>query len=185
MLLRPVDASGDILPVLVSSDLLSGPEAVAQLVQYRLSLLRGEWWENPENGFFILDTLQGSRISETDASVLSAQITAYVRETSGVRDVEDVRFSVEGRQFSYSGEVKTEEGKANVKYATWLQERLSYFSGNCSARNSETVFLYVSGSVRTDTACGAPKIRQSFVKPFDASFILLLCSGRMKLSSAP
>ena len=41
MILRPVDASGDILPVLVSSDLLSGPEAVALLVQDRLSLLRG------------------------------------------------------------------------------------------------------------------------------------------------
>ena len=52
MLLRPVDASGDILPVISSSVLLSGPEAVALLVQDRLSLLRGEWWENPENGFF-------------------------------------------------------------------------------------------------------------------------------------
>ena len=51
MLIRPVDASGDILPVLSSSDMISGPEAVALLVRYRLSLLRGEWWENPEWGF--------------------------------------------------------------------------------------------------------------------------------------
>ena len=116
MLLRPVDASGDILPVLVSSDLLSGPEAVAQLVQYRLSLLRGEWWENPENGFFILDTLQGSRITEADASALSSQISAYVRETPGVREVEDVRFSVDGRRFSWSCSVRTEEGTAIVNY---------------------------------------------------------------------
>ena len=120
MLLRPVDASGDILPVLVSSDLLSGLEAVAQLVQYRLSLLWGEWWENPENGFFILDTLQGSRITEADASALSSQISAYVRETPGVREVEDVRFSVDGRRFSYSCEIRTETGKADVKYVTWL-----------------------------------------------------------------
>ena len=48
MLLRPADASGDILPVLSSSALFSGPEAVALLVQDRLSLLRGNWWENPE-----------------------------------------------------------------------------------------------------------------------------------------
>ena len=116
MLLRPVDASGDILPVISSSVLLSGPEAVAQLVQYRLSLLRGEWWENPENGFFILDTLQGSRISEADASALSSQISAYVRETPGVRKVEDVRFSVEGRQFSYACEIRTGEGNAKVNY---------------------------------------------------------------------
>ena len=120
MLLRPVDAFGDILPVLSSSALISGPEAVALLVQDRLSLLRGEWWENPENGFFILDTLQGSRISEADASVLSAQITAYVRETPGVRHVENVRCSVAGRMCSYSCEIRTETGKADVKYVTWL-----------------------------------------------------------------
>ena len=52
MLLRPVDASGDLLPVMSSSDLLSGPEAVARLVQYRLSLLRRAWRENPENARF-------------------------------------------------------------------------------------------------------------------------------------
>ena len=116
MLLRPVDTSGDILPVLFSSALISGPEAVALLVQDRLSLLRGEWWENPENGFFILDTLQGSRISEADASALSSQISAYVRETPGVREVEDVRFSVDGRRFSWSCSVQTKEGTASVLY---------------------------------------------------------------------
>ena len=120
MLLRPVDAFGDILPVLSSSVLLSGPEAVALLVQDRLSLLRGEWWENPENGFFILDTLQGSRISEADASVLSAQITAYVRETDGVQDVENVRFSMEGRPFSYACEIRTKVGNAEVNYSAEL-----------------------------------------------------------------
>ena len=114
MLFRPVDASGDILPVLSSSALISGPEAVALLVQDRLSLLRGEWWENPENGFFVLDILQGSRITEADAAALSSQITAYVRETPGVREVEDVRFSVDGRRFSWSCSVQTKEGTAAV-----------------------------------------------------------------------
>ena len=114
MISRNVDNSGDILPVLSSSALISGPEAVALLVQDRLSLLRGEWWENPENGFFVLDILQGSRITEADASALSSQITAYVRETPGVREVEDVRFSVDGRRFSWSCSVQTKEGTAAV-----------------------------------------------------------------------
>ena len=51
MLLRGVDASGNILPVLSSHSLLSGPEAVARLAEYRLSLLTGEWWENAGMGF--------------------------------------------------------------------------------------------------------------------------------------
>ena len=45
MILRPVDSDGDVLPVLSTSDLFSGPEAVALLVKYRLSFLQGEWWE--------------------------------------------------------------------------------------------------------------------------------------------
>ncbi len=116
MLLRPVDASGDVLPVLSSSDLLSGPEAVAQLVQYRLSLLAGEWWENPERGFRILERFQDSRITVSDASSLSSMITAYIRETDGVQDVTDVRFTVSGRQFSYHCTVRTEAGTAEVLY---------------------------------------------------------------------
>ena len=116
MILRPVDASGDLLPVLSSSDLLSGPEAVARLVQYRLSLLRGEWWENPENGFFLFDEMREGRITEAEASVVASQITAYIRETPGVRDAENVRFTVSGRRFSWSCEIRTEDGTAEVLY---------------------------------------------------------------------
>ncbi len=116
MLIRPVDASGDILPVLSSSDMLSGPEAVALLVQDRLSLLQGEWWENPGYGFGILNLLQSSRLTDADASVLASQITEYIRQTDGVLEVEDVRFVVTGRKFSYSCTVRTKEGTAGVDY---------------------------------------------------------------------
>ena len=117
MLLRPVDASGDILPVMSSSDLVSGPEAVALLVQDRLNLLAGEWWEYPEAGFSILGVMQESRITEAGASSLSSMITAYIRETPGVRDVGNVKFLVSGRQFSWSCEVLTEEGSTDVVFS--------------------------------------------------------------------
>ena len=116
MLIRPVDASGDILPVLSSSDLLAGPEAVAQLVQDRLSLLQGEWWERPEYGFSILESLQSSRLTEADASALASRITEYIRQTDGVLEVENVRFAVTGRTFSFSCTVRTKEGTAGVDY---------------------------------------------------------------------
>ena len=116
MLLRPVDASGDILPVLSSRDMLSGPEAVARLVEYRLSLLTGEWWENTGTGNSVLETMKNTRLTEDSASMLSSMITSYIRETSGVQEVEDVFFSVSGRVFSYSCLVRTEEGSASVSY---------------------------------------------------------------------
>ena len=117
MILRPADASGDLLSVMSSSDLLSGPEAVARLVQYRLSLLRGEWWESPETGFFLLEELREGRITEAEASAVASQITAYIRETPGVREVENVRFSVSGRELSYSCKVMTEEGSSDVVFS--------------------------------------------------------------------
>ena len=116
MLIRPVDASGDILPVLSSSDMLSGPEAVALLVQDRLSLLQGEWWENPGYGFGILNLMQASRVTDADASALASRITEYIRQTDGVLEVEDVRFAATGRRFSFSCTVRTEEGTAGVDY---------------------------------------------------------------------
>ena len=76
MLMRPVDASCDILPVLSSSAMLSGPEAMALLVENRLSLLRGEWWENPSVGFPILERMREDRITEADAASLVSIISA-------------------------------------------------------------------------------------------------------------
>ena len=116
MILRPADSSGDILPVLSTRDMLSGPETAAQLVKYRLALLAGEWWETPEAGFFILEQMQAGRITEADDAALSSAVTAYIRETDGVQDVEKVTSSVSGRRFSYSCEIRTQEGNEVVSY---------------------------------------------------------------------
>ena len=120
MLFRPLDASGDILPVLSSGALLSGPEAVAQLVKCRLSLLAGEWWETPDLGFPLPDSLASARLTDADAQALASSVAAYIRETPGVRDVEDVQFSVVGRRFAFSCSVRTDGGTAAVDYIAAL-----------------------------------------------------------------
>lgn len=118
MLLRPVDETGDILPVLSSATLLRDAPAVARLVKDRLELLAGEWWENPAWGNAVLDMIQESRFTEADQQVFASYITSYIRETPGVRDVDDVTFSIgEGRQFSYSCTVVTDNGYAEVDFS--------------------------------------------------------------------
>ena len=116
MILRSVDVNGDILPVLSSRALLSGPEAVARLVEYRLGLLVGEWWENIGMGFSILEVMRTSRITEDSTSALASMISAYIRETPGVQEVEDARFSVSGRRFHYSCRIRTAQSTATVTY---------------------------------------------------------------------
>ena len=117
MLLRPVDETGDILPIQSSSRMLSGAPAVALLVKYRLSLLQGDWWENSTLGFPALQRLQESRLTEADAQGLASLISAYIRETPGVQAVEDACFSVAGRQFNYQASLLTEEGPARAEWS--------------------------------------------------------------------
>ena len=69
---RPTDESGDILPVLSSSDLLRGVRATARLVTDRLQLLAGDWWENPVWGNPIADMLRETRFTEADLQAFSA-----------------------------------------------------------------------------------------------------------------
>ncbi len=116
MLLRPVDASGDILPVLSSPDLVSGPEAVVVLVRDRLNLLSGEWWENPAWGCGIVEMIRSSRVTEADVPALASYLSGYIQATPGVESVEDVRTSVSVRQFSYSCRVMTSSGSGEVDY---------------------------------------------------------------------
>ena len=118
MILRPTDDSGDILPVLSSSALLTGARAVARLVEDRLNLYAGDWWENPARGNRILEMLRESRLTESDARALATYLTSYIRETEGVNEVKDVTVSVDNeRRFSYLCTVVTENGDIGINYA--------------------------------------------------------------------
>ena len=116
MLLRPADASGDILPALSSGALLRGAPAVARLVKYRLELLAGEWWENPEWGNAAVDMLRESRFTEADRQALASYIATYIRETPGVREVRDVSFSAGERAFSCSCTAETDSGSEEIVF---------------------------------------------------------------------
>ena len=116
MILRPVDVAGDMLPVSSSSDLLSGPEAVARLAAYKLSLLKGDWWEYPEDGFFVLEFMQEERFSEANAGMFASRVTEFIRGVEGVFEVDDVQFQIDGRVFRYSSQLLTEEGPAVLEY---------------------------------------------------------------------
>ena len=116
VMLRPVDESGDMLPVLSHADMMKGAQAVARLVRDRLSLFSGEWWENPSWGNEILEMLRQSRLTEADGQALAAYLSSYVRETEGVEEVSAVQFSAQEKQFRFSCVVQTESGTAEITY---------------------------------------------------------------------
>ena len=110
MLLRPVDASGDALPVRSASDLLSGPTAVAQLARHRLRLLAGDWWEDPALGCEVLELLRENRFTEQAREELASYLTSYLSETPGVLDVTEVSAEASGRTLRYACTLVTEDG---------------------------------------------------------------------------
>ena len=116
MKVRPVDPDGDIMPVLHTGEMFSGALAVASLVESRLELYAGDWWENPAWGNEILRMLQEGRLTEADAQSLSTYLAGYVRNTSGVKEVQDEKWDLDGGRFSWGCTVITEYGTMGVNY---------------------------------------------------------------------
>ena len=108
---RPVDASGDILPVLSPSDLLSGLFAVSVGLRDHLSLISGDWWEDSEAGNELFDLISVSRRSESDIDTLSSALCSYIREFPGVQSISDIHAGFSGHRFSFSCTVHTEQGE--------------------------------------------------------------------------
>ena len=102
MTARPVDASGDILPVLSPASLLSDSSAVASALSDHLRLFTGDWWEYPARGNPVFDLMASGPIQEKDLPALSACITSYILTFPAVRSVSDVSASISGSILTYS-----------------------------------------------------------------------------------
>ncbi len=111
MYFRPADISGDILPVLFSSDLVSGPEGVAAGLRDHLNLFAGDWWEYADRGNEILELMALSRQTEQDAQTLSSCLRTYLQSFPAMRSLSDVQTSFAGREFRFSCTVHTEAGE--------------------------------------------------------------------------
>ncbi len=112
MLSRPVDSSGDILPVLSSADLLSGPASVASGLRDHLSLFPGDWWEYPSRGNPVFDLIPVSRRISQDTDTLSSALCTYLREFPGVRSLSGVQAAFLNLSFFFSCTVHTEGTEA-------------------------------------------------------------------------
>ena len=112
MTARPVDASGDILPVLSSDSLLSGAPAVASALSDHLRMFTGDWWEYPARGNPVFDLMAAGPIQEKDLPALSACITSWLLTFPAVRSVSDVTASLSGSILTYSAVVHLTGGTA-------------------------------------------------------------------------
>lgn len=113
MRVRPLDANGDFMPIYSAEQMVSGGEAVGQVIKLRLKFLHGEWWEDPDIGFRIPDFLAETARSG-DIDMLGKYISAYVSESEGVRSIEDMNISYENHTMTFACSVLTDDGESEV-----------------------------------------------------------------------
>lgn len=107
MISRPISDSGDMVPVVSDSQLITGKEAVLIAIGSRLNLLYGEWWEDETLGFKIPTFLfDGIRVK--DKTMLGGYITAYIENTDEVESVKNVEIEKEKSKLIYKCVVQTE-----------------------------------------------------------------------------
>ena len=114
MLLHNSTDTGDWLPVTSSADMLSGSEAAAQLIRYRLNLFKKDWWENPEAGNPVLELFRTERITAESLSRIVNAVTEYIEQTQDVVSVEDIQGWIEEREIHYSCRVITAYGETQI-----------------------------------------------------------------------
>ena len=111
MTARPVDASGDILPVPSPASLISEAPAAASALSDHLRLFTADWWEYPARGNPVFDLMASGPIQEKDLPALSACITSYILTFPAVRSVADVTASLSGSVLTYTAVANLSAGE--------------------------------------------------------------------------
>ncbi len=107
---RPLDSTGDILPVLSPEDILKDAQAAAVALRDHLRLYKGDWWENTEKGNGIIDLISISRKTAKDASTIVTYLISYILTLPGISSVSDASSSFSGHVFVFKCVVHTEKG---------------------------------------------------------------------------
>ena len=99
MIYRSLDIDGDYRFGHGKNDFLNGVDAVAQAIMTRLKLLKGEWWEDLEDGLPLWQSILGMR---TPKAVIDRIIQERVLGTNNVTGISNLSSSFEADTRSYT-----------------------------------------------------------------------------------
>lgn len=115
MIYRRLTETGDYTLGHGSQDWVSDREAVAQACRTNLLLLRGEWWENLENGLPLFEEIIGTVGTDAGRASIDAIIVQRLTETEGVREVVDIVSTITGHHYAATATVDTIYGETQVE----------------------------------------------------------------------
>jgi len=109
MIYRRLDSNGEYSFGRNSQDFISETDAVAQAVQTRLNLLKGEWWEDADDGLPLFQNILGSSGSNQNIRVIDNIIKKRINETAGVLSIDSFvsSYNSEIRAYNYQATITT------------------------------------------------------------------------------
>ena len=112
---RRLDGAGDMVFGSGLNAFLTDLEAVAQSVQTRLKLLRGEWWERPADGLPLYQQMLGRPCTQAQKELMDLLVTERIADTRSVTRVYDAQSAFDGRAYRFTCNVQTEFGTTTVE----------------------------------------------------------------------
>jgi len=95
-------------------NLTYGIYAVTQAIKTRLNLLKGEWWENTEEGLPLFQSILGQIGTSNNLSIADSLVKERIIGTQDVISIESFSSTYENRSYSFSCTVNTKYGTTNV-----------------------------------------------------------------------
>ncbi len=97
-------------------NLTYGTYAVSQAIRTRLKLLKGEWWEDTEDGLPLFQQILGARGTETNITIADSLMKSRILGTKDVTGIESFssNYDSSARKYSYSCTVNTKYGTVTV-----------------------------------------------------------------------
>lgn len=111
---RMLDVNGDYCFGKGQQNITYGTYAVSQAIKTRLLLLKGEWWENKDEGLPLFQNILGYSVSINNLDIVDSLIKERIIKTQGVITIKNFKSSFEDRNYSFSCTVDTKYGDATV-----------------------------------------------------------------------
>lgn len=100
-------------------DFTYGSYAVGQAIQTRLKLLKGEWWEDTEDGLPLFDDILGKAGTTNNITITDSYIKERILGTKDVTGIEEFTstFDTTTRVYTFNCRVNTLYGTVTVNNA--------------------------------------------------------------------
>jgi hypothetical protein len=109
---RRLDANGDYIFGGGINDFVKDTYAVAQAIKTKLCLLKGEWWENLDEGLPLFQSILG--VPGGQKSSIDLIYQQRILSVPNVKNIEQVKSSLDNRVYSFYCVINTTFGKLSL-----------------------------------------------------------------------